>query len=105
MKIEITGHERPEHLKLLAKFLTDLAKIPPQTWTLDEPPAPAEPAEPAEPPAPAITLEQLRDLLKRKSDEGKRKEVQDLIASYKVKNLTQLDEKQYHDAYIKGEQL
>jgi hypothetical protein len=96
MKIEIFGHERPEHLKLLAKFLTDLAEIPPQTWTLDEPAAPAEPA---------ITLEQLRDLLKRKSDEGKRKEVQDLIASYKVKNLTQLDEKQYHGAYIKGEQL
>lgn len=54
---------------------------------------------------PAVTLEEVRALLKSKFDAGKRKQVQDLIAEYNVINLTQIPASELAGLYAKGEQL
>lgn len=73
-------------------------------------PAPAEAPVPAEAPAPApaeapvkqVTLELVRAVLKAKADGGKRVQVQELVASYGVSNLTQIPADKLAEVLAKG---
>ncbi len=122
IQFEIKEWSSPAQLKACAEFLLKLADAAPvpSVKPADAAPVPEQPApktrkakaeQPApapEQPAPApasVTLEQVRAVLKAKSDAGKRQQVQALVASYGVQNLTQIPQDKLADVLAKGEAL
>lgn len=119
IQFEIKEWGSPAQLRACAEFLLKLADAAPvpsvkpaDAAPVSEQPATkprkakAEQPSPAPAPAPAsVTLEQVRAVLKAKSDAGKRQQVQALVASYGVQNLTQIPQDKLADVLAKGEAL
>lgn len=69
--------------------------------TEQEKPQPAPPKE-APTKAPTIELSQVRSLLAKLSSSGKAKEVKELIESFNVKKLSDIDPSHYQELYEKA---
>ena len=55
--------------------------------------------------APAITIEQIRKVLAEKSQNGKQPQVKELISSFGVRRLTEVDPEKYPEILLRAEDL
>ena len=90
-----------ENLRNLADSLQELHD------GMIEPSVREEKQDPADKPKQTlkVSLEDVRGLLAKKSQEGKSAEVRTLIQSYGVAKLSEVNESDYEDLYLKAEVL